>query len=316
MSNPFELSDEIKNKLLLLQSKLNKDNQELGIYLDKLLYSKYLTYWDYINLETLLSLQKPITNFDDEMLFIIFHQITELYFKLILFEIEKVQTNLETISLETFAESLYRLNHYLNHVSKSFSIVSDVMKHSEFEKFRIALFPASGFQSIQYRKIEIASTDLYNLIDDESKETITNPISLEESFLNIYWKKGATEKQTGTGSLTLRMFEEKYTQELISFAIKQEKLNLWKCYKKIIEKFGFNEEITLLMKRYDTNFNINLGLAHLKAAVKHLKNTNSTGGTNWQKYLPPKYKKIIFFPELWSKEEKMNWGKNFLFENE
>jgi tryptophan 2,3-dioxygenase len=50
--------------------------------LDGLLYADFLTYWDYIHLDTLLSLQSPKTPFPDEEIFIIYHQITELYFKL------------------------------------------------------------------------------------------------------------------------------------------------------------------------------------------------------------------------------------------
>lgn len=70
------------------------------------------------------------------------------------------------------------------------------------------------------------------------------------------------------------------------------------------------------MKEYDVNININWKLAHYKAAAKYLKKKQqdiaATGGTNWQKYLPPKFQKIIFFPELWSKKEKENWGKEWV----
>jgi tryptophan 2,3-dioxygenase len=52
---------------------------------------------------------------------------------------------------------------------------------------------------------------------------------------------------------------------------------------------------------------------HYCSAVKHLQKegyeaSNATGGTNWQKYLMPRYQKIIFFPELWTGSEKENWG--------
>ena len=62
--------------------------------------------------------------------------------------------------------------------------------------------------------------------------------------------------------------------------------------------------------------NINWKLAHYKSAIKYLKiknkNIPATGGTNWQDYLPPKFQKIIFFPDLWSKEEKKQWGKKWV----
>ena len=64
--------------------------QDISSYLDGLLYRDYLTYWDYIHLDTLLSLQNPKTDFPDEKVFIIYHQITELYFKLIRNELDQL----------------------------------------------------------------------------------------------------------------------------------------------------------------------------------------------------------------------------------
>ena len=85
------------NKLIEQINKLSKKysttGQDLYSYLEGLLYSDYLGYWDYINLDTLLSLQKPKTDFPDENIFIIYHQITELYFKLCLNEIEQINKN-------------------------------------------------------------------------------------------------------------------------------------------------------------------------------------------------------------------------------
>jgi tryptophan 2,3-dioxygenase len=57
-------------------------------------------------------------------------------------------------------------------------------------------------------------------------------------------------------------------------------------------------------------------LVHYKAAVRYLykkpKELDDTGRTNWQQYLPPRNQKILFFPELWSKEEFKNWGEDLI----
>ncbi len=82
-------------QLKKLQAKYDVMGQDLSSYLDGLLYSDYLTYWDYIHLDTLLSLQTPKTSFRDEKIFIIYHQITELYFNLILWEIEQIASSRE-----------------------------------------------------------------------------------------------------------------------------------------------------------------------------------------------------------------------------
>ena len=78
----------ILQKLGLLQEKYAAMGQDLSSYLDGLLYADYRTYWDLIHLDTLLSLQRPQTSFHDEVVFIVYHQITELYFKLTLHEFE------------------------------------------------------------------------------------------------------------------------------------------------------------------------------------------------------------------------------------
>jgi tryptophan 2,3-dioxygenase len=83
-------SEEILNQLEKLEQKYDALGQDLSAYLDGLLHSDYLTYWDYIRLDSLLSLQTPKTSFPDEKIFILYHQITELYFKLILNEQEQL----------------------------------------------------------------------------------------------------------------------------------------------------------------------------------------------------------------------------------
>ena len=82
----MEITKELHDRLELLNAKYQAIGQDLLSYLDGLLYADVTTYWDYIELDTLLSLQKPKTKFPDEVVFIIYHQITELYFKLVLQE--------------------------------------------------------------------------------------------------------------------------------------------------------------------------------------------------------------------------------------
>ena len=84
----MEITPELKEKLSLLHEKYAALGEDFNAYLEGLLYADVTTYWDYIQLDTLLSLQKPKTSFPDEVIFIMYHQITELYFKLALREFE------------------------------------------------------------------------------------------------------------------------------------------------------------------------------------------------------------------------------------
>jgi len=313
----MELKEDIVKKVLLLQQKYAAMGQDLESYLDGLLYADYLTYWDYIHLDTLLSLQTPSTSFPDEEIFIMYHQITELYFKLTLHEMKQL-VNSEDPSMEYFTARIARINRYFKALTESFEIMVKGMEQEQFLKFRMSLLPASGFQSAQYRLIEIYATDFINLIDIDKRSNYSaehTKSDLKDLYQDIYWKKGATELSTGKKTLTLKQFEEKYTESLLSTAHKCYKNNIRSKY---LEMTEVSSDLKNQLKWLDVNVNINWPLSHYKSAVRYLQkdpvDIAATGGTNWQKYLPPKFQKRIFFPELWSKQEKDEWGKGWVEE--
>jgi len=292
-----------------LQEKYDVMGQDITSYLDGLLYSDYLTYWDYIHLDTLLSLQNPKTKFPDEKVFIVYHQITELYFKLILLEIEQISLR-ENIDERFFLEHIERIIRYFEQLKNSFSIMVDGMDRDQFLKFRMALLPASGFQSAQYRLIEICSTDLINLTDQSYRQQQAVESNLESLLEKLYWRKGATELSSGKKTLTLRQFENKYMRVFLDTATKYKSVNLQRIY---LKHFANSEEIKSKLKVYDKLANIEWPLVHLKSASRYLhkppEDIKATGGTNWQKYLPPNFQMIMFFPELWNDMEKQHWGR-------
>lgn len=308
MSLPQPIIDRIK----LLEEKYTAMGQDLISYLDGLLYADVCTYWDYIHLDTLLSLQQPRTRFPDETVFIMYHQVTELYFKLALHELEQIVNY--GPDAKFMAERLQRVNRYFAVLTSSFDIMVEGMEREQFQKFRMSLLPASGFQSAQYRIIEIYSTDFIRLVDKEARPGFENKnASIEELFEHIYWKAGATELSTGKKTLTLKQFEEKYSKQLIETAQRLTDKNIWALYKALSNEDQQRDDLKVALKQLDVNVNINWPLVHYKSAVRYLQadpaDIAATGGTNWQKYLPPRFQKRIFYPELWSSEEKDNWGK-------
>lgn len=298
---------DLQEQLKKLQEKYAVMGQDLSSYLDGLLYSEYLTYWDYIHLDTLLSLQNPKTSFADERVFIMYHQITELYFKLILWEIEQIAVN-EKLSEKFFTERLDRIVRYFKHLSNSFDIMVDGMERDQFLKFRMALLPASGFQSAQYRLIEIYSTDMINLVAPADRQTLIDA-SIDQQLEKLYWRSGATELATGKKTLTLQQFETKYMNEFKEVGLKYKEKNLRRLYTKF---FTGNAEVIKRLREFDTLANVLWPLAHMRSAGHYLhkdpEDIKATGGTNWQKYLPPRFQKIMFFPELWKEQEKAEWG--------
>jgi len=313
----MEITPELKEKLSLLNEKYAALGEDFNAYLEGLLYADVTTYWDYIQLDTLLSLQKPKTSFPDEVVFIMYHQITELYFKLALREFEALG-NIQAPTKAHFIDRVSRINRYFDALVKSFEIMINGMDREEFLKFRMSLLPASGFQSAQYREIEIFSTDFINLVAKDHREQLKEETDLTRLFEHIYWKAGATEVATGKKTLTLIQFEEKYRDQFIALANNCQDKNLWQVYLRLSEADQADENVRQALRQNDINVNINWPLAHYKSAVRYLarqdKDVAATGGTNWQKYLPPRFQKRIFYPTLWSAEEQENWGKAWVEE--
>jgi tryptophan 2,3-dioxygenase len=303
---------QLVEQLKKLQAKYAVMGQDLSSYLDGLLYSDFLTYWDYIHLDTLLSLQTPKTHFTDEKVFIIYHQITELYFRLILWELEQISFKVD-LTADFFIQRIDRVIRYFKHLTNSFEIMVDGLDREQFLKFRMALLPSSGFQSAQYRLIEIQSTDMIYLVSEESREELQNEKNMRRMLEKLYWRDGATELASGKKTLTLQQFETKYMETFFEAGQLYESRNLRQLY---ISRFRDSPQKNAIVQRlrmYDLLANVHWRLAHLKSASKYLlkdpQEIKATGGTNWLKYLPPRFQRIMFFPELWKETEKAEWGK-------
>ena len=219
-----------------------------------------------------------------------------------------------------FKERIRRINAYFHALTTSYGVMEHGMEKDQFLRFRMALLPASGFQSAQYRKIEICSTSLNNLVHKDHREKFADTASdedgIREMFQFIYWKTGATDIETGKKTLTLKQFEQKYTEELMELALDYSDKNLWAKYLSLPEAEQKDQGLINQMKTLDANVNVNWPLQHYKTAARYLLKDEdgvpATGGTNWQKYLPPRFMKRIFFPELWSENEKEDWGKGWV----
>lgn len=315
-ANPtFRMNQELVKRIEALEKKYQASGQDLLAFLDGLLHANYITYWDYIHLDTLLSLQKPRTDIPDEEIFIMYHQITELYFKLSLHEIRQIQAWKQEIPGEVFLEKINRINRYFHALTTSFGVMEKGMDREQFLQFRLALIPASGFQSGQYRQIEIGCTDIIYLVEADKREALSEA-SIREKLDNIYWRNGATISETGEKTLTLKQFEQKYDKLFLEDAERAVTSNIWRQFLRCNPQGELREKLIQALRLVDINVNVNWPLQHYKTAVAYLarrsEDVAATGGTNWQKYLPPRFQKRIFYPELWSNQEKEEWGKQWV----
>jgi len=300
--------NEIQTDILdRLNSKYKAIDQNTTVHLEGLLWSNPITYWDYILPDALLSLQIQRTTQPDEMVFIMYHQINELLFKMILWEINQVGDSKEILA-PFFTEKLRRVSRYFDMLASSFDIMGNGMEKEQYMKFRNTLTPASGFQSLQYRLIEFASTELINLIDFRFRKSIDRDTPYEHALEHLYWQAAGKDHSTGKKNTLLINFEKKYKQEILLKMEHYNTRNLWTKFKELPLEVKNDKNLINAMRHYDYTVNVMWVMAHYNAAGKYLGNAEATGGSDWRKYMHPKYQRRIFFPELWSTEELENWG--------
>lgn len=170
---------------------------EDGIYRD---LSGGLTYAGYLQLDRLLGAQRPLSEPEhhDEMLFIIQHQTSELWFKLIIHELESAAGHLQADELGPCFKILARVKQIQQQLFSQWSVL-ETLTPSEYAQFRSVLGHASGFQSAQFRQVEfmLGNKDAAHLpvfeYDDEThgrlKQALESP-SVYDEFLRFLARGG------------------------------------------------------------------------------------------------------------------------------
>ncbi len=295
-----------------IEKKFRALDQKTETHLEGLLWAKPITYWDYIQTDALLNLQIQRTTLPDEMVFIMYHQVNELLFKMILWEIQQL-CHTEKPETTFFTERLMRISRYFDMLTTSFDIMGDGLEVDQYMKFRNTLTPASGFQSAQYRMIEFASTDLINLIDYRFRATIDRNTPYEHAFDHLYWQAAGKDYATGKKSFLLLEFERKYKAEFLRHMEEYNTINIWQKFKQLPDQDQKNAELIKAMRHLDHTINVTWVMGHLNAARKYIDSGKgsgeATGGSDWKKYMHPKYQRRIFFPALWNEQELLHWGE-------
>ena len=125
---------------------------EAGVHTD---FVEAMSYADYLELDTLLAAQHPRSDppHHDELLFIVQHQTTELWLKVMLHELRAVRAYLDVDLVHQALKSLARVKHIQRTLTEQWSVLA-TLTPSEYAEFRGTLGSASGFQSAQYRAVE------------------------------------------------------------------------------------------------------------------------------------------------------------------
>lgn len=128
------------------------EKKESGIHTD---FSEDMTYGEYLHLDNLLSSQNRLSGHHDEMLFIIIHQVSELWMKLILHELTSAIQAIQADRMQSAFKMLARVTKIQTQIIQAWDVLS-TLTPAEYLEFRDKLGKASGFQSFQYRQIEFA----------------------------------------------------------------------------------------------------------------------------------------------------------------
>ena len=270
--------------------------------------SRSVDYWDYIEVDTLLSLQKPVTEYKDEFIFISYHQVTELVLNMMLHEIKQIIDKPQP-NEAFFITKVDRLILYTRMLINSFDVMRKGMDYDDYNEFRKALVPASGFQSVRFRYIEIYCTPIQNLLTKKGKPLLNvENSSIKSLFDCLYWKDAGLNRATGEKTLTLKRFEAKYEEELIALA---EQLDGQTLAQKLQSIQTPQTALIRRLKTFDYLYNVKWPQVHMRTASHYLdqkgENKDATGGSEWKKYLDPKHQQRCFFPSLWQEDDIYRW---------
>jgi tryptophan 2,3-dioxygenase len=180
-------------------SEPNQRALEPGIEID---LRDRLTYSGYLQLDQLLSAQKPLTNppHHDEMLFIIQHQVSELWLKLIVHELRAAVGYLGRDEIDPCLKILARVKQIQRQLFEQWAVL-ETLTPSEYMDFRHVLGPASGFQSLQYRLVEFLlgnkNADMIAVFDYAPQQqaelrAVLEAPSLYDEFLMYLARRGHT----------------------------------------------------------------------------------------------------------------------------
>jgi tryptophan 2,3-dioxygenase len=242
-----------------------------------------LSYGSYLQVDELLALQRPLSSPEhhDEMLFIIIHQVYELWFKQLLHETEAVLQALDRAELLLAAKHFRRI-HTIQRLLEQQIDVLETMTPQEFNAFRDNLNPASGFQSIQFRELEflcgIRRTDTLKYIQTTDAQRARLERRLHEP--SLYDKVKALLSRRGYAAST---HDELIATYKTIYEHPEEQYELYLLLEDLIE---FDERFLLWHNR------------HVRMVERMIGAKKGTGGSLGAAYLAQTLEHR-FFPELW-----------------
>ena len=268
----------------------NQRDLETGIETD---LNGKMTYGGYLQLGTLLSAQRPLSNHHDEMLFIVQHHVSELWMKLVIHELKAAIEDLRKDDVDGCLKVLARVKQVQRQLFEQWAVL-ETLTPAEYLEFRDMLGPSSGFQSLQYRMIEFAlgnkHADMLAVFAHDPaaqaqlREVLEAP-SLYDEFLRYLARRGH--------AVPPELIERDWTQPYRRTA------GLLPVLKRIYEERGdFWPEYHLCEQLVDVEESFQLWrFRHMKTVERIIGHRRGTGGSSGVSFLK-KALELEFFPEL------------------
>ncbi|AMM92203.1 tryptophan 2,3-dioxygenase [Peribacillus simplex] len=276
---------------------MDKDGLEEGIVTD---FDKDMSYGDYLQLNQILSSQHRLSGHHDEMLFIVIHQTSELWMKLILHELTAAKDHIEAGRLEPSFKMLSRVARIQQQLIQSWNVLS-TLTPSDYMEFREKLGNSSGFQSFQNRLIEFAmgqknsqilavfrhQPELY-----ESMKATLNKPSIYDAAIGALAARGLPVDESVLNRDWPETYRENASVESAWLTVYRDVHKYWDLYE-LAEKL-----VDIGSQQQFWRFN------HMSTVERIIGNKTGTGGSSGVSYL----KKVVeqpFFPELWTLRTKL-----------
>ncbi len=278
---------------MALMAAMNKREFEKSIHLD---LAGSTTYADYLRLDRLLTAQELRSRppHHDEMLFVIQHQTSELWMKLMIHELEEVLRNIRTDQLEPSFKILARVGQIQRMLFEQWSVL-ETLTPSEYLQFRGVLQHASGLQSYQYRAIEflLGNKDA-NLLAPHRHvpeihqwlKVILEAPSIYDEFLRYLHRKGHP--------IPARTVDRDWSQPYESSeAVVKVFQSIYENTDRYWDEYEMCEKLVDLEERFQL-----WRFRHMKTVHRIIGLKPGTGGSSGVNFLR-KALELTFFPELW-----------------
>lgn len=257
--------------------------------------SDSLSYSQYLNLDKLLDAQRPLSYQHDEMLFIVIHQVSELWMKLCLHELNAVVDCVRRDDLGPTFKMLARVSTIQQQLLQSWDVLATITPY-DYSAFRNTLGRSSGFQSLQYRLLEFLignkNADLVGVFRNdppayEQLERALKAPSLYDEVLRLLSRRGL--------DVPAEAIDRDFTQPYQ--ASKQVAAAWLSVYHNSVKDWDLYE---LAERLVDLDYKFQLWrFTHVKTVERIIGYKRGTGGTGGVSYLT-KALELKFFPELWT----------------